>query len=38
MYEDEKGKRLKAENELKNLKTIIGYAKEQIKGALNSIG
>lgn len=38
LYEDEKNKRVKSENELKNLKTIIGYTKEQIIGALNSIG
>ncbi|WP_431810824.1 hypothetical protein [Lysinibacillus capsici] len=38
MYEDEKGNRLKVERELKNLRTHIGYAKAQIRGALNSIG
>jgi len=38
MYECEKSKRIIAENELKNHKTMIGYAKEQIQGMLNSIG
>ncbi len=38
MYENEKGNRLKVERELENLKTMIGYAKTQIQGALNSIG
>lgn len=38
LYEDEKRKRIIAENELKNHKTLIGYAKAQIEGVLNSIG
>lgn len=38
MYENEKGNRLKVERELENLKTMIGYAKTQMQGALNSIG
>ncbi|MEQ6048974.1 hypothetical protein U2I53_08045 [Lysinibacillus capsici] len=38
MYENEKGNRLNVERELENLKTMIGYAKTQMQGALNSIG
>lgn len=38
MYENEKGNRLNVERELENLKTMIGYVKTQIQGALNSIG
>ncbi|WP_375106053.1 hypothetical protein AB9L15_03880 [Lysinibacillus fusiformis] len=38
LYEDEKSKRIKAENELKNFTTQIKYAKTQIQETLKLIG